>query len=144
MAQALKECEKAVRRGEVPVGAVIVADGKIISRGFNKNITAIDPAAHAEIVALRRAAKKIGNYRLNGCTIYVTLEPCAMCAAALVHARIAKIAFGAFDPKAGACGSIFNIARHEKLNHKIELVSGVLEKECSEILKDLFKSKRQK
>ncbi|MCL2389477.1 MAG: tRNA adenosine(34) deaminase TadA [Elusimicrobia bacterium] len=144
MRAALRECQKAVNSGEVPVGAVIVKDGKIIARGFNKNITATDPTAHAEIVALRRAAKKLGNYRLNDCTIYVTLEPCAMCASALVHARIKKIVYGAPDPKAGACGSIFNIARHEKLNHKIELSSGALEDECSKMLKDFFKSKRQK
>jgi tRNA(adenine34) deaminase len=142
MRAALKEAQKAEKLDEVPVGAVIVKDGKIIARGFNKNITASDPSAHAEMVALRRAAKKLGNYRLSGCTIYVTLEPCAMCAAALVHARIDKIVYAARDPKTGACGSIFNIARHDKLNHKIILEQGVLEKDCSQILKDFFKNKR--
>ena len=147
MRKALKEAAKAVALQEVPVGAVIVKDGKIIAKGHNRCITDKDPTAHAEIVALRKAAKKLANYRLNDCYIYVTIEPCAMCAGALVNARIKKIFFGALDKKAGGCKSVFKIADNKKLNHKIETEGGKskhLNKECAAIISDFFKNKRKK
>ncbi|MCA6071663.1 MAG: tRNA adenosine(34) deaminase TadA [Endomicrobium sp.] len=146
MLQALKEARKALRLKEVPVGAVIVKDGQIIARGFNKCITLLDPTAHAEIVALRKAAKKLKNYRLNDCSIYVTIEPCVMCAGALVNARIKKIIFGAFDIKTGACKSVFKIANNKKLNHQIEII--IIEKEkylnieCAALIQKFFRKKR--
>jgi tRNA(adenine34) deaminase len=144
MQEALKEAEKARGKGEVPVGAVIVKGNKIIAKGFNRCIIDKDPTAHAEIVALRKAAKKAGNYRLNGHSVYVTIEPCAMCAGALVNARIEKIFFGAYDKKAGACKSVFKVANNKKLNHRIEFKSGVLKEECAEIIKKFFENKRVK
>ncbi|MCL2799504.1 MAG: tRNA adenosine(34) deaminase TadA [Endomicrobia bacterium] len=140
--EALKEAQKAQELGEVPVGAVIVKDNKIIARGFNRCITDKDPTAHAEIIALRKAAKKTGNYRLNGCVVYVTIEPCAMCAGALVNARIEKIFFGAYDKKAGACKSVFKIVNNKKLNHRIEFKSDILKSECAGIIKKFFEKKR--
>ncbi len=142
MKQALICAKKAFMLDEVPVGAVIVKDGKIISKGFNKSITSNDTTAHAEIVALRKACKKLGNYRLNGCTVYVTVEPCAMCAGALIWARLEKIIFGAYDSKAGACGSVFNITAEKKLNHKIQVSGGLLQEECATIMKEFFKNRR--
>ncbi|MDR2395764.1 MAG: tRNA adenosine(34) deaminase TadA [Endomicrobium sp.] len=145
MSQALKEAYKAYKSDEVPVGAVIVKNGEIISRGFNRCISLLDPTAHAEIVALRKAAKKMQNYRLNDCCIYVTIEPCAMCTGALVNARVKKIVFGAFDIKAGACKSVFKIANNKKLNHQIEIFGGkeeYLSLECAEFLHSFFKAKR--
>ncbi len=142
MKQALICAKKAFMLDEVPIGAVIVKDGKIISRGFNKSITSNDTTAHAEIVALRKACKKLGNYRLNGCTVYVTVEPCAMCAGALIWARVEKIIFGAYDSKAGACGSVFNITDEKKLNHKIQVSGGLLQEECATIMKEFFKNRR--
>ena len=142
MKQALICAKKAFMFDEVPIGAVIVKDGKIISRGFNKSITSNDTTAHAEIVALRKACKKLGNYRLNGCTVYVTVEPCAMCAGALIWARVEKIIFGAYDSKAGACGSVFNITDEKKLNHKIQVSGGLLQEECATIMKEFFKNRR--
>jgi tRNA(adenine34) deaminase len=145
MRQALKEACKAQKIMEVPVGAIIVRNNKIIARGFNKCITLSDPTAHAEIVALRKAAKKLGNYRLSDCLIYVTIEPCPMCAGALVNARIKRIIFGAVDLKAGACKSVFKIAGSKKLNHKIEIL-GAKEKylsiECATLIQDFFRTKR--
>ena len=141
--EALKEARKAERIGEVPVGAIIVQNGKIIARGYNKNITSNDPTAHAEIVALRKAAKKLKNYRLNGCGIYVTIEPCTMCAGALVWARISELVFGAWDAKAGACGSIADIVNNKKLNHRIKTTGGVLEPECRTIIQKFFRKKRR-
>jgi tRNA(adenine34) deaminase len=146
MESALKAAEKARRTGEVPVGAVIVKDGKIITEGFNKCIALNDPTAHAEIIALRKAAKKLKNYRLNDCEIYTTIEPCVMCAGALVNARIKRIIFGAFDKKAGACCSIFRIANGKKLNHKVlvrRVGSEDLSLRCSEIMKNFFMGKRK-
>jgi tRNA(adenine34) deaminase len=146
MTQALKEAHKAYKNNEVPVGAIIVKNGKIISRGFNKCISMSDPTAHAEIVALRKAAKKLQNYRLNSCYVYVTIEPCVMCAGALVNARVKKIIFGSFDKKAGACKSIFKIVSNKKLNHKIEIVGGkeeYLSLECANILRNFFKERRK-
>jgi len=147
MLQALREAYKAKEAQEVPVGAVIVKDEKIIARGFNKCISSLDPTAHAENVAVRKAAKKLKNYRLNNCFIYVTIEPCLMCAGALINARIKKIIFGAFDKKAGACRSAYNIAKSKKLNHKIEITGGkekYLSAACADVIKDFFKKKRIK
>ncbi len=120
-----------------------VLDGKIIARGHNCPIMTTDPAAHAEIVTLRRAAKKIGNYRLPEVILYVTIEPCAMCAGALVNARVRELHFGAKDPKAGACGSVLNVTGNKKLNHRIKVHAGILEKECRELIKEFFKEKRK-
>ena len=142
MKQALKCAKKALLIDEVPVGALIVRDGKIISKGYNKSIKSTDTTAHAEIVAVRRACKKLNNYRLNDCTVYVTIEPCAMCTGALIWARVKKIVFGAYDFKAGACGSVFNIPSEKKLNHKIEVSGGLLQEECATIMREFFKNKR--
>jgi len=141
--EAIKEAGKAEKLGEVPVGAVITLNKKIIARGYNRNITSNDPTAHAEIVALRKAAGKLGNYRLNGCKLYVTIEPCPMCAGALVWARVSEIIFGAYDPKAGACGSVLNVVNNRKLNHKIKTTGGVLEKECRTLIQKFFRNKRK-
>ncbi|NMM37776.1 MAG: tRNA adenosine(34) deaminase TadA [Glaciimonas sp.] len=143
MAQALEQAQKAWDLGEVPVGAVLVKDGQIVAVGCNQPIGAHDPTAHAEIMALRAAAQVLGNYRLPGCDLYVTLEPCAMCAGAMMHARLSRIIFGASDPKTGACGSIINLFAQEKLNHHTEVVSGVLAQQCSTLLKDFFAQRRQ-
>lgn len=146
MRQALKEAYKAQEIMEVPIGAVVVRDNRIIAKGFNKCITLSDPTAHAEIVVLRKAAKKLNNYRLNDCSVYVTIEPCSMCAGALVNARIKIIIFGAFDLKAGACKSVFRIADSKKLNHKIEILGGkekYLSIECAILIQNFFKTKRQ-
>jgi tRNA(adenine34) deaminase len=146
MSQALKEARKAKKIGEVPIGAVITCNDKIIARGFNRCIILSDPTAHAEIVALRKAAKKLKNYRLNDCSIYVTIEPCAMCVGALVNARIKKIIFGAYDVKSGACKSVFKIVKSKKLNRKIEFDGGkekYLNEECADIIKNFFKKRRK-
>ena len=142
MQEALKEAEKAALEGEVPVGAVIVKDGEIIARGHNQNETLKDPTAHAEIMALRQAGAVLGGWRLPGCEMYVTVEPCSMCAGAIVWARIQKLYIGAMDPKAGACGSVFNIPQEQKLNHYVEIETGIMEQECSRIMKDFFKKLR--
>jgi len=147
MFQAIKEAYKAKKAQEVPVGAVIVKDGKVIAKGFNKCISSSDPTAHAENVALRKAAKKLKNYRLNNCYIYVTIEPCVMCIGALINARIKRVIFGAFDKKAGACISTYKIAACKKSNHKIEIRGGkekYLSGKCAEIIKDFFNEKRSK
>ena len=140
--EALKEARAARKKGEVPVGAVLVLKNKVIGRGHNKSITHNDPTAHAEIIALRAASTKISNYRLNGSKIYVTVEPCPMCAGALVWARVSEIIFGAHDKKAGACGSLFNIANNKKLNHRIKITGGVLEKDCRSLIQKFFRKKR--
>ena len=142
MREALELARWAESEGEVPVGAVLVKDGRVVGRGHNHPIAAKDPTAHAEIVALREAAQAIGNYRLTGTTLYVTLEPCAMCAGALVHARVQRVAYGAADPKAGAAGSIFNLAQSDALNHRLEVAGGVLAEECSALLRDFFGRRR--
>jgi tRNA(adenine34) deaminase len=147
MFQALKEAYKAKEAQEVPVGAVVVKNEKIIARGFNRCISSSDPTAHAENVAMRKAAKKLRNYRLNNCSIYVTIEPCLMCTGALINARIKKIIFGAFDKKAGACKSTYNIAESKNLNHKIEITGGkekYLSAACADIIKNFFKKKELK
>ena len=138
----LNLAHQAALNGEVPVGAIIVKDGVIIGRGSNAPIGLCDPTAHAEIQAVRQAAAHIGNYRLVDCTLYVTLEPCAMCSGAMLHARIAKLVYGASDPKTGACGSVINLMHEEKLNHHTEVVSGVLAKECGAVLSEFFKQRR--
>lgn len=142
MQQAFSLAKKAEEEGEVPVGAVLIKDEKLISEGWNHPISSRDPTAHAEIIAIRSAASKINNYRLLDTTLFVTLEPCAMCATALVHARVKRVVFATWDPKAGAAGSVFDILGTDKLNHKIEVTSGVLEDECSQLLKNFFRSKR--
>ncbi len=131
MRRALREAQKADSEGEVPVGAVVVHDEKIIARAHNRPLGLSDPSAHAEVLALRRAAKKLGNYRLKGCDLYVTIEPCAMCAGAIIQARLRRLVYGTSDPKAGACGSALAVLNHPKVNHQVEVVSGVLAEECA-------------
>ncbi len=142
MREALLLARQAEAAGEVPVGAVLVKDGALIGSGWNHPIGAHDPTAHAEVMALRAAAKATSNYRLTGTTLYVTLEPCAMCAGALVHARVARLVYGAADPKTGAAGSVFDLTRGDKLNHRLEVEGGVLTEECGGLLKDFFARKR--
>jgi tRNA(adenine34) deaminase len=142
MRAALDLASEAAAAGEVPVGAVVVKDGEIIGRGYNRPITTSDPTAHAEIVALREAARSLGNYRLTGCEIYVTLEPCAMCVGAMVHARLARIVYGAMDPKTGACGSIVDLPGLATFNHHGRFEGGVLADECSGVLKRFFAERR--
>jgi tRNA(adenine34) deaminase len=142
MDSALAEAQKAAAAGEVPVGAVVVLQGEVIGRGFNHPITAHDPTAHAEIIAMREAAERLKNYRLSGATVYCTLEPCMMCAGAMVHARIARLVFGTPDPKAGSAGSIYNVLTDPRLNHRVEVVSGIREDECAALLRDFFASRR--
>jgi tRNA(adenine34) deaminase len=144
MRRALAEAARGAAEGEVPVGAVVVRDGKIVARAHNRPIALSDPAGHAEILALRRAGRRTGNYRLSGCTLYVTIEPCAMCAGAIVHARIARVVFGGFDPKAGACGSALTVLNSPLLNHKVEVTHGVLAEDCASILRQFFRKKRRK
>jgi tRNA(adenine34) deaminase len=140
---ALDEARAAEAAGEVPVGAVIVsADGSVIASGNNRVLRDSDPTAHAEIVALRAAGLALGNYRLTGCSLYVTLEPCAMCAGAILHARIARLVYAAADPKAGACGSVLSVMNHPALNHRVEVVSNVLAEECSALLTEFFRARR--
>ena len=127
---------------EVPVGAVVVKDGTIIGRGFNSPISRHDPSAHAEMLALREAAQHLGNYRLAGCELFVTLEPCVMCVGAMFHARIARLVFGAHDPKTGACGSVLDLFAEQRLNHHAEVASGVLADECSSMLSNFFAARR--
>ena len=143
MELALAEARLAADAGEVPVGALVINNGEIIGRAGNRNLRDHDPTAHAEILALRQAAQHLGNHRLTGCTLYATIEPCAMCAGAIIHARIARLVYGAKDPKAGAAGSILHVINHPRLNHKMEVVSGVLDDRCSEILQDFFRRRRE-
>lgn len=143
MAQALEQAQKAWDSEEVPVGAVLVRDGEVVAVGFNQPIGSHDPTAHAEIMALRAAAQVLGNYRLPGCDLYVTLEPCAMCAGAMIHARLSRVIFGAPDPKTGACGSIIDLFAQENLNHHTEVVGGVLAQQCGTLLKNFFAQRRQ-
>ncbi|MBV7534795.1 tRNA adenosine(34) deaminase TadA [Duganella sp. sic0402] len=142
MRLALEQAQQAWNLGEVPVGAVVVKDGEVIAVGCNQPIGQHDPTAHAEIVALRAAAEKLGNYRLPGCELYVTLEPCVMCSGAMMHARLAKVVFGAADPKTGACGSVLNLFEQEQLNHHTEVVGGVMADECGAMLKNFFAARR--
>ena len=144
MRHALALAERARREDdEIPVGAVVVdADGRVVGEGWNRNIAESDPSAHAEIVAMRRAGVALGNHRLIGCTLYVTLEPCAMCAMAAVHARLARVVFGAFDPKTGAAGSVFDLLADPRHNHRVEITGGVLAEEASSRLREYFRGKR--
>ncbi len=140
--EALIEADKAARIGEVPIGAIIVLEGKIIARAHNLKETTGDPTAHAEILALRAAAQLRQGWRLSGATLYTTLEPCPMCAGAMVMARIGRVVYGAGDPKAGSAGTLMNIVQDERLNHKVEITSGVLATECGNILKEFFRKRR--
>jgi tRNA(adenine34) deaminase len=142
MQQAIALAMQAATQQEVPVGAIVVKDGVVIGRGSNAPIGTHDPSAHAEILALRDAAKTLGNYRLVDCTLYVTLEPCAMCAGAIQHARIARLVYGAADPKTGACGSVVDLMSEPKLNHHTQVTSGVLAESCGDMLSVFFKSRR--
>ena len=144
MCQALSEAEKAADHGEVPVGALIAdAEGRVLARAFNQTVSRNDPTAHSEILALREAAARCGNYRLPGTTLVVTLEPCPMCMGAALHARVARLVFGAFDPKGGAAGSLYNLADDERLNHRIEVVSGACQEECRDLLQAFFRARRK-
>ncbi|MGE3319642.1 MAG: tRNA adenosine(34) deaminase TadA [Candidatus Berkiella sp.] len=143
MRRALELAEQAEVAGEVPVGAVLVFDNQIVGEGTNSPIGSIDPTSHAEINALRQGAKHLQNYRLPNTTLYITLEPCAMCAGAIIHARVARVVVGALDPKTGAAGSVFNILQHEKLNHRVTLTHGVLADECGQLLSNFFRQKRK-
>ena len=138
MNEALLEARKAYELGEIPVGAIVEKDGEIIGRGHNLTETDKDPTAHAEMIAIRQAASVLGGWRLIGCNMYVTLEPCAMCAGAILWSRIENLYIGTADPKSGACGSVFNIVQEEKLNHFVNIQTGICQEECSKILKDFF------
>jgi tRNA(adenine34) deaminase len=143
MGMALEEAEKAFSGGEVPVGAVIVdAEGQPLARAHNRTVTNRDPTAHAEMLALRKAAEKIGNYRLTGSVLYVTVEPCCMCAGALVWARIERLVYGAPDPKGGAAGSLYRLTEDERLNHRVQTISGVLEEQCRALMQRFFRERR--
>jgi tRNA(adenine34) deaminase len=142
MREALVEARRAWDAGEVPVGAVVVRDGEIIGRGFNRPITSNDPTSHAEVVALRDAATKIGNYRLVDCELYVTLEPCMMCVGAMIHARLKRVVFGAMEPKTGVVGSVLNLPAEPRLNHHAAFIGGVLAEDCGNMLKAFFAERR--
>jgi tRNA(adenine34) deaminase len=144
MQRAIALAEQAALKGEVPVGAIVVKDSEIIGKGGNAPIDSHDPTAHAEIMAIRQAAQHVGNYRLVGCTLYVTLEPCAMCAGAIQHARIARLVYGASDPKTGACGSVVNLMAEQKLNHHTEVIPHVMALECGHMLSTFFRERRKK
>ncbi len=142
MEEALRCAQRALESGEVPVGAVVVFDGRIVGRGWNRNISDFDPTAHAEIIALRAAGAAVGNHRLEGCELFATIEPCSMCAGALVHARIQRVIYGADDPKAGAVQSVMKVLNHPQLNHKIEVRNGVLAGRSTELLQSFFRNRR--
>ena len=144
MLEALEEAKKAAAAGEIPVGAVVVRDGEIIGRGHNETETRKDPTAHAEILAIRQAAAHLGGWRLTGCDMFVTVEPCSMCAGAIVWARIRKLYIGARDPKSGACGSVFNIPQEPQLNHFTEIETVLIEYECSSLMKTFFRGLRER
>ena len=142
MEEALRAAQRALAEGEVPVGAVVISQGRVVGRGWNRNIADFDPTAHAEIVALREAGATIGNHRLADCDLFVTIEPCAMCAGAMVHARIKRLIYGADDPKAGAVQSVMQVLNHPQLNHRVEVRGGVLAGRCAEVLQEFFRSRR--
>jgi len=142
MLAAMEEARGSEAAGEVPIGAVAVVNGAIVGRGQNRVLRDLDPTAHAEIVALRQAAVAVGNYRLTECELYITLEPCAMCAGAMVHARLKRLVYGAADPKAGAAGSVLDVLNHPKLNHQMEVTAGVLGEACGQMLREFFRAKR--
>ena len=143
MGEALALARFAGSEGEVPVGAIVVSEGRVIGKGSNAPIGLHDPSAHAEIQAMRQAALALGNYRLAGCSLFVTLEPCAMCAGAIMHARIARLVFGASDPKTGACGSVIDLFANERLNHHAQVEGGLMSAECAELLSGFFRERRQ-
>ena len=143
MEEALRAGQRALEIGEVPIGAVVVCEGRIVGRGFNQNLAGPDPTAHAEIVALRQAAKELGNHRLLDCQMYVTIEPCAMCAGALVLARLKRLVYGADDPKAGAVHSVLNVLNHPQLNHNMEVRGGVLAGRCADQVQGFFRQRRE-
>jgi tRNA(adenine34) deaminase len=142
MREAQREAREALAAGEVPVGAVVVLDGRLVGAGFNQPIGRADPTAHAEIVALRVAAREVGNYRLTGATLYVTVEPCVMCVGAIVHARVGTLVYGASEPKAGAVRSAMRALDHPALNHRVEVIEGVLDEECGQIMQEFFLDRR--
>jgi tRNA(adenine34) deaminase len=142
MEEALRCAQRALEAGEVPVGAVVVRNDKIVGRGWNRNLTDSDPTAHAEIIALREAGAVTGNHRLGDCELFATIEPCAMCAGAIVHARLLRLVYGADDPKAGAAQSVLQVVNHPRLNHQMEVRGGVLARRCGEVLQAFFKSRR--
>ncbi len=142
MQQALELAHEAGAAGEVPVGAVVVSEGEIVGRGFNRPISGHDPTAHAEVRALRDAAARLGNYRLSGCDLYVTIEPCAMCAGAILHARLRRVVYGAADPQPGACGSIVDLVAERRLNHHTQVLGGVLAARCGELISGFFATRR--
>lgn len=142
MRHALSLARRAQAEGEVPVGAAIVLQGRLVGEGWNRPISEQDPTAHAEVLALREAARRIGNYRLIGATLYVTLEPCVMCAGAIVHARLARVVYGAADPKGGAAGSVFQLLGSERLNHRVDAQGGVLAEDCGRLLRGFFEQRR--
>lgn len=144
MERALEQARLAQQAGEVPVGAVVIKDEEIVGSGYNRNLLDNDPTAHAEIIALRQAASRLGNHRLTGCVLFCTVEPCAMCAGALIHARVARLVYGAADPKAGAAGSVLEVVNHPRLNHRMEVTSGVLAEQCSELLTAFFAERRKR
>lgn len=144
MKQAIKLAKKAWKMEEVPIGCVIVHEGKIIGRGYNRRTTDKNPLAHAELIAIKKASKKMGDWRLEDCTLYVTLEPCQMCSGAIVQARVKKVVVGCMNPKAGCAGSILNLLQVERFNHQVELETGILEEECSEMMKSFFRELREK
>lgn len=142
MQQALDQAKLAAAAGEVPVGAVLIRDGQVISTGFNRPISSSDPSAHAEMMTLRAAAQIESNYRLPGTTLYVTLEPCTMCAGAMLHARVERVVFGAADPKTGAAGSVLNVFSEKQINHQTQVEGGIMSEECGQILRNFFKERR--
>jgi tRNA(adenine34) deaminase len=142
MQEALRAARRALEAGEVPVGAIVVCNGRIVGRGWNQNLLDSDPTAHAEVMALREAGASVGNHRLGDCELFATIEPCAMCAGALVHARIHRLVYGADDPKAGAVHSVMQVLNHPRLNHRIEVQGGVLAGRCAELLQEFFRSRR--
>jgi tRNA(adenine34) deaminase len=144
MRRAFREAQRAFDEGEVPVGAVVVHGGRVIARAHNRPVHLNDPTAHAEILVLRQAGRKLGNYRLAGCTLYVTIEPCAMCAGAMIHARVRRIVFAAADPKAGASGSALTVLNHPSLNHRAEVQQGIMAAECASLLQEFFRRRRRR
>ncbi len=142
MEEALRAAQRALEAGEVPVGAVVVSDGRIVGRGWNRNLTDSDPTAHAEIIALQEAGTTLGNHRLGACELFATIEPCTMCAGALIHARVKRLIYGADDPKAGAVHSVMRVLNHPQLNHRMEVTGGVLAGRCAELLQSFFQRRR--
>ncbi|MCU1299248.1 MAG: tRNA-adenosine deaminase [Acidobacteriaceae bacterium] len=142
MEEALHAAQCALQEGEVPVGAVVVHGGKIVGRGWNRNVTTSDPTAHAEVIALREAGTVLGNHRLGDCELFATIEPCAMCAGAMVHARLKRLVYGSDDPKAGAVHSVIEVLNHPRLNHRMEVLSGVLAARCADLVQSFFRTRR--